>query len=181
MPMDVDYSLKICLVGEGGVGKTSLIKRFVFEEFSNKYITTIGTKITKKNLTIKHPKRGTSTRVRMLVWDIMGQAGFRQMLQDAYFFGCQGVIAVCDITRKDTMSFLDDWVKAVYTIAGKVPIVFLGNKSDLKEKTRLKINDLKKFSSKYERTHAFLSSAKTGDNVELAFQTLGKEILSGSY
>lgn len=181
MPMDVDYSLKVCLVGEGGVGKTSLIKRYVFEEFSDKYITTIGTKITKKNLTLKHPKRGTSTKVRMLVWDIMGQAGFRQMLQDAYFFGCQGVVAVCDITRKESMLFLDDWVKAVYSIAGEVPIIFLANKSDLMAKAKLNINDLKKFSSKYEHTHAFLSSAKTGDNVELAFQTLGKEILSGGY
>ncbi len=177
MDNNVDYSFKICLVGEGGVGKSSLIKRFVFDQFSDKYITTLGTKITKKDVTIKHPKKRKSTNIRMLVWDIMGQQGFRQMLQDAYFFGCQGVVAVCDITRKDTMLFLEDWVKSVYSIAGKVPIVFFANKSDLTSEAEMDQRDLDDFSSKFKRSYAFASSAKTGENVDLGFITLGEEIL----
>jgi small GTP-binding protein len=179
MNNNIDYSFKICLVGEGGVGKTSLIKRFVFDQFSDKYITTLGTKITKKDVTIKHPKKRTSTNIRMLVWDIMGQQGFRQMLQDAYFFGCQGVVGVCDITRKDTLLFLDDWVKAVYSIAGKIPIVFLANKSDLTSQAELSLKDIDNFSARFKRAYAFLSSAKTGESVELGFKTLGEEILLG--
>ncbi|UCE38172.1 MAG: GTP-binding protein [Thermoplasmata archaeon] len=178
MNNEVDYSFKICLVGEGGVGKTSLIKRFVFDQFSDKYITTLGTKITKKEVTLKHPRRRTSTNIRMLVWDIMGQQGFRQMLQNAYFFGCQGVVAVCDITRRDTMLYLEDWVKAVYSISGEVPIVFLANKCDLKKEAEINIKELDKFCSKFKRSYAYLSSAKTGKNVELGFFTLGEEILS---
>jgi small GTP-binding protein len=176
---EADYSLKICLVGEGGVGKTSLIKRFVYEQFSDKYITTLGTKITKKEVTIKHPKKRKSTKIRMLVWDIMGQQGFRQMLQNAYFFGCQGVVAVCDVTRRDTMLFLEDWIKAVYSISGKVPIVFLGNKCDLKNEAEVSLKELVEFTSQFERSFAFLSSAKTGKNVELGFFTLGEQILTG--
>jgi small GTP-binding protein len=174
----VDYSVKICLVGEGRVGKTSLIRRFVYDEFPDKYITTIGTKITKKNVILKDPKKHTKTKVRMLVWDIMGQQGFRQMLQDAYFFGCQGVVAVCDITRKDTMKFLKDWIDAVHSVAGKIPIVFLANKCDLKGQAAFKIKELEKFSMNYNRSYAYLSSAKTGKNVDLAFRILGEEILS---
>lgn len=176
----VDYSLKICLVGEGQVGKTSLIRRFVFDEFSDQYLTTIGTKITKKEVSLKNPKKRSITRARLMVWDIMGQQGFRQMLQEAYFFGCQGVIAVCDITKSDTLPSLEDWIRAVYSTAGKVPIVFLANKSDLKKQAQFKLKDLKKFSSNYENSYAFLTSAKTGENVELAFNTLGEEILSST-
>jgi small GTP-binding protein len=173
------YLFKVCLVGEGAVGKTCLIKRFVFDTFSDKYIVTMGTKITKRNKIITHPVKGTPTKVRMLIWDIMGQQGFRQMLQDAYFYGCQGAIAVCDITRLETMSLLDEWVRTVYSVAGVIPVVFLANKSDLGGQEQLSLDDLEFFCSKYERTHAYLTSAKTGENVELAFETLGKEILAG--
>ncbi|UCF08102.1 MAG: GTP-binding protein [Thermoplasmata archaeon] len=178
MRQQADYSIKICLVGEGGVGKTSLIKRFVYDEFSDKYITTIGTKITKKQVTLKHPTKRLLVKVRMLIWDIMGQQGFRQMLQDAYFFGCQGVVAVCDITRKDTLKLMDDWIKAVYSVADEVPIVFLANKADLKNEATFSLKTMKKFASEYKNAYAFLSSAKTGKNVELAFKTLGDEVLS---
>lgn len=147
--------------------------------FSDKYITTLGTKITKKEVTLKHPKDHKSTMIRMLVWDIMGQQGFRQMLQNAYFFGCQGVVAVCDVTRRDTMLFLEDWVKAVYSISGKVPIVFLGNKCDLMDEAEVGLKELVEFTSQFERSYAFLSSAKTGKNVELGFFTMGEQILIG--
>jgi small GTP-binding protein len=171
------HLFKICLVGEGAVGKTCLIKRFVYDTFSDKYIVTMGTKITKRNKIITHPVKGTPTKVRMLIWDIMGQQEFRQKLPEAYFNGCDGALAVCDITRIETMSQLVEWIKKVHSVAGKVPIMFLANKCDLKGKEQLNLDDLKYLSSKFDRSHAFLTSAKTGENVELAFETLGKEIL----
>ncbi len=175
------HLFKICLVGEGAVGKTSLIKRFVYDMFSDKYIVTMGTKISKRNKIIKHPIKGTPTKVRMLIWDIMGQQDFRHTLQDAYFNGCDGVLAVCDITRIETMTQLDGWIKKVHSVAGKVPIVFLANKCDLKGKEQLDLDALMNLSFKFDQSHAFLTSAKTGENVELAFETLGKEILSGKH
>jgi small GTP-binding protein len=178
MRKTVDYSIKICLVGEGKVGKTSLIQRFVFDNFPDKYITTIGTKISKKDMIIKHPKKYTSVEVRMLVWDIMGQQGFRQMLQDAYFFGCQGVLAVCDSTREDTLHALEDWIRTAYSKAGEVPVVFLANKCDQKQERVVDTRMLVEFSQNYGNSYGFSSSAKTGQNVELAFRTLGEEILS---
>jgi small GTP-binding protein len=170
--------LKICLVGEGAVGKTSLIKRFVFEAFDGKYVTTLGTKITKKEVALTHPVKGGDYNVTMLIWDIMGQKGFRELLQEAYFYGAQGIIAVCDITNKETMGELDGWIDSAFNVTGKVPIVFLANKADLKEKAQFKFEEFEEFASKYERSAAFCSSAKTGDNVEEAFKKLGFEILN---
>jgi hypothetical protein len=77
------------------------------------------------------------------------------------------------------MLFLEDWVKAVYSISGKVPLVFLGNKCDLKKEAEIGIKELTEFTSQFEKSFAFLSSAKTGKNVELGFFTLGEHILSG--
>ena len=172
-----EYTFKVCLVGEGGVGKTSLIRRYVFDTFSDEYITTLGTKISKKIVVLKDPKSRTTAHVRLLVWDIMGQQGFRQMLQQAYFFGAQGIVGVCDNTRPETLEFLEDWIVAVHSVAGQLPIVFLGNKSDLTDERKLRQDELQEFSSKYPDSYAFQTSAKTGENVELAFMTIGEEVL----
>jgi small GTP-binding protein len=177
MPDSKIMKLKICLVGEGAVGKTSLIKRFVFEAFDGKYVTTLGTKITKKEVMIKHPVKGNEYNVTMLIWDIMGQKGFRELLQEAYFYGAQGIIAVCDITNKETMMELDGWIDSAFNVTGKVPIVFLANKADLEDKAQFTPDEFKEFASKYERSASFTSSAKTGQNVEEAFAALGLEIM----
>ncbi len=177
MPDSKIMKLKICLVGEGAVGKTSLIKRFVFEAFDGKYVTTLGTKITKKEVMINHPVKGNQYNVTMLIWDIMGQKGFRELLQEAYFYGAQGIIAVCDITNKETMMELDGWIDSAFNVTGKVPIVFLANKADLKDKAQFTIDEFNEFASKYERASALTSSAKTGENVEEAFKSLGLEIM----
>src|SRR5438093_9676315 len=91
---------KVCLVGDVAVGKTSLIKRFVQDQFDDRYIATVGTKVTKKSVDVVW--KGASATLDMMVWDIMGEKGFRALLRDAYFEGSQGVLAVCDVTRKDT-------------------------------------------------------------------------------
>ncbi|UCE73528.1 MAG: GTP-binding protein [Methanomassiliicoccales archaeon] len=177
MPDSKIIKLKICLVGEGAVGKTSLIKRFVFDAFDGKYITTLGTKITKKEVTIKHPSKGDKVNVTILIWDIMGQKGFRELLQEAYFYGAQGLIAVCDITNKETMEELDGWIESAFNVTGKVPIIFLANKSDLENKAQFTLDEFGEFAAKYEKSAVFSSSAKTGENVNKAFETLSLEII----
>jgi small GTP-binding protein len=175
--MEKMVKLKITLVGEGGIGKTSLIKRYVFDQFSDGYITTIGTKVTKKELNLKHPVTSEDYKVTMMIWDIMGQRGFREILKEAYFYGTQGAIAVCDVTREDTLKRLDEWIETLYQITKAVPIVFMGNKCDLVDDAQLTYNDIKNFSGKYSDSTVFLSSAKTGINVNLAFKTLAETIL----
>ncbi len=76
-------------------------------------------------------------KVVLLVWDIMGQPSFREVLREAYFYGAEGALAVCDVTSKESLGELRYWVKAMTATTGKIPIVFLGNKCDLREETRM--------------------------------------------
>src|SRR5207253_4979715 len=89
---------KVCLVGDVAVGKTSLIRRFVQDEFDDRYITTLGAKVSKREMQFGTPDR-TQIHMDMTVWDIMGEKGFRDLLKEAFFHGAKGVVAVCDLTR----------------------------------------------------------------------------------
>jgi small GTP-binding protein len=177
MKRSFPYTFKICLIGDAAVGKTSLIRRYVFDEYEDKYITTIGAKVTKKELKIKHPKNQELVDVKLFIWDIIGQKGFRKLLQDAYFIGAQGIIGVCDNTRESTLLELNSWMDAVYGVVEEVPTVFLGNKCDLEDKQQIGLNEIKSLALGYEKSASYLSSAKTGFNVELAFKTLSEKIL----
>jgi Ras-related protein Rab-1A/Rab family protein len=166
MAEDDLMKVKVCFIGDAGVGKTSLIKRYVLDVFDDRYIATIGTKVTKKIVDVDG-----QVKVMMLVWDIMGQKGFRELLREAYFFGAHGAIAVCDLTNKETLEELRYWIKALTDVAGDVPIVFAGNKVDLENDRVIKEQDLQELASKY-KGKAYLTSAKTGQNVEAVFKTL---------
>src|SRR2546422_9749201 len=92
---------KISLVGETAVGKTSLVKRFVLDTFDDRYVATVGTKVTKKTVPVVW--RGAPARMDLMVGGLMGGKGFRALLKEAYFEGCQGVLAGCGVTPEDTL------------------------------------------------------------------------------
>src|SRR3989475_12870181 len=167
--------VKVCLVGEAAVGKTSLIRRFVLENFDDKYIQTLGTKVSKKELTSSSPDGSGELKIDMTIWDIMGQKGFRELLKEAYFYGAKGVIAVADVTRKTTLDDLDDWIEGVYSVTGKIPIQFMANKWDLKDQAEVGEEEMGQATKAYESPF-FFTSAKTGENVESAFQNLAERI-----
>ncbi len=166
--------LKVCLIGEKAVGKTSLIRRFVDDAFDDQYLITLGTKVTKRVLTVTMPGSGKQGHVDMIIWDIMGDAEFLQLLTLAYFRGAQGILAVCDVTRPATLYKLDDWRSSVEQVAGEVPAYVLANKIDLQP--RLKAGDLKAFGTDWSAPAVF-TSAKTGENVKAAFAGLALSIL----
>ena len=169
--------IKICLVGDIGVGKTSLIRRYVLDLFDDKYIATIGTKVSKKSLTVDNQETGDREDITLLIWDIMGQPSFREILREAYFYGAQGALCVCDITNRDTFAELRYWIKAMTATAGPVPIVVLGNKMDLEQSASVSVEDLTAFANKFN-SKAIMTSAKTGVNVEDAFTELIAKVLS---
>src|SRR5213592_1186870 len=96
---------KVCLVGDVAVGKTSLIKRFVQDQFDDRYIASVGTKVTKKSVDMVW--KGAPATLDMMVWDMMGEKGFRALLRDAYLERSHSVIAVCDLTRKPSSCYLN--------------------------------------------------------------------------
>jgi len=167
--------IKICLVGEGAVGKTSLIRRYVLDEFDDRYLQTLGTKVTKKEITIPMPSRDILLHMDLTIWDIMGQKGFRELLKEAYFFGAKGIIAVCDVTSRPTLDDLDDWIEGVYSVTGKIPIHFLANKVDLVDQMVITEKDVREAARAYDSPY-FFTSAKTGENVEAAFESLAETL-----
>ena len=165
---------KVCLVGEHGVGKTSLIRRYVLDEFDDRYIVTLGAKVSKREMTFSLGTRG-DVHMDMTVWDIMGSRGFRELLREAYFHGATGVLAACDITRYPTLMELDGWIEAVFRTVKPVPIVFAVNKSDLTDRAAIADAQVKGAAAAFNATY-FFTSAKTGENVEAAFRALGTAI-----
>lgn len=167
---------KICLLGDNSVGKTSLIKKYVFDTFDDSYIATIGTKTVKKELNVDY--FGKQMTLTLMIWDIIGQKEYRN-LQSMSFEGTSGALMVCDVTRPESLDSLAEyWVPALKKVAGNVPLVFMGNKSDLVEEARLTESELKAMARRHGAT-AFMSSAKTGENVNPAFVRLGSDVISG--
>ena len=162
---------KVCLVGEKAVGKTSLVCRYVMNMFDEQYITTIGTRVSKKEVRVTMPGQDLTVQVDMMIWDIMGEKGFRELLKDAYFYGANGILAVADISRRRTLDDLDDWIDGVETVVGKVPILLAVNKTDLASSAQFRERDVAQFAKAYD-SEFFLTSAKTGTKVEDAFARL---------
>lgn len=173
------YTKNIVLLGDAAVGKTSLIHRFVIDEFDDKYISTIGKKVTKKELILDSPDG--QSQMNLMIWDIIGQKGYRYS-QATSFYDAKGAIMVADLTRKETLdSVLGYWIPMVLRILGPIPIVFLGNKADLSDECEYGLDEIDKIAKSCEPfgygRYAYLSSAKTGENVNLAFQKLGEILL----
>src|SRR6266705_3398267 len=114
---------KICLVGEKAVGKTSLIRRYVLNMFDEQYLTTIGTRVSKKEVRVLLPEQDLLVDIDMTIWDIMGEKGFRELLKDVYFYGANRSLEVGYLTRPLTLDELDDWVDSIEFVVGKVPIL----------------------------------------------------------
>jgi Ras-related protein Rab-1A len=167
---------KICLIGDGGVGKTSLIGRYVHNKFDDKYLQTIGTKVTRKEICFECTESQVQINLGAMIWDIMGQKAFRGLLQDAYFHGANGLIAVCDLTQRKTLESLNEWIDAVAQVVGKIPTVILANKNDLSDEQEFGVKELR-YLAEALNAPFLLTSAKTGENVDEAFLEIGRQMV----
>lgn len=167
---------KICLLGDAAVGKTSLIKRYVYSMFDDKYITTIGTKVTKKSLPFDKTADGSKLEIRLtlLIWDILGQKQYSR-LHPVYYQGAEGALVVCDGSRPETLSSLDEWAKTFQEVVGPVPLIFLVNKADLVDQKAFDASHVNGLCQQYRGKWLF-TSAKDGLNVDKAFHELGDEL-----
>ncbi len=176
---------KIVLLGDSAVGKTSLIRRFVFDQFEDYYISTIGTKVTRKEMKIQAAE---DIDLTLVIWDLIGREGYHA-LHARSFVGVNGAILVADLTRRDTLDSLERyWIPSLFKVVESVPLVFACNKSDLKGQFEFQPKDLERIASRYnagfekalpERLRtAYETSAKTGKNVESAFESIGHLVVS---
>ena len=174
---------KICLLGDAAVGKTSLIRRFVYDEFDDKYISTLGSKVSKKDMQVnilKKTKNPIGVNLTLSIWDILGQKDESAMrTRPIYFNGTNGAILICDVTRKETFDNLSEWIKSLNNVAQKVPLVILGNKIDLCKSAEVLYRDLENF-AKEHNIPMFPTSAKSNNNVNEAFKKLSELMLEQS-
>ncbi len=160
---------KVCMVGPFAVGKTSLVKRFVESIFSDKYHTTIGVKISKKQIELDQHN------VQMMLWDIEGVDVFTE-LKSSYLRGASGVMLVIDGTRPTTIRQLNELLSLVRSHLHETPIVILANKVDLVNEWSLLEEDANKL--RESGLTIIETSAKTGAGVEEAFTALAREMLA---
>ena len=170
---------KVCLVGDAAVGKSSLIRRYVEDTFDDRYVTTLGSKVSLKRVWLS--PEGESSKgfeVQLSIWDLLGERSYLSTLHQEYLKGAQGLIAVCDITRYSTFEVLDEWIQAAFQVAGEIPVVILVNKIDLRDQIICLYDDHEpgEKAARY-RGFATWTSAKTGQNVNPAFGQLTIEIV----
>lgn len=156
-------SKKIVVLGHFGVGKTSLIRRFVEDSFSNDYKVSIGVHITKKVVEIS-----VENHMSLILWDLEGTDDLSK-IRDSYLLGTHGVIYVFDVTRPSTFKNIKEDLKIVTEKLPNAAQIVVGNKVDLVVPTELKV-----VLKRQEITCDFLSSAKTGGMVEDLFLHLAK-------
>lgn len=156
---------KVILIGHYGVGKTSLVKRFVHSMFSEEYITTIGVKIDKKTVTVN----GTS--VNLLIWDIAGESS-QQKVPQSYRLGAHGALYVFDLSRPSTYQQIEEEINSLKSLLPNIPVEILGNKADLVTK-----EEIDQVSQQIHPLKASLTSAKTGEHVDDAFEKLTQSMV----
>ena len=161
-------SKKICLIGSFSVGKTSLVRRFVTGGFDEKYQTTIGVKIDKKEIVL------SNQTIKFVLWDLEGPDEFAE-LRTTYLRGAAGYFLVVDATRPKTLDVAQELNQKVTESIDSKPFLLLVNKADLSEERRILSNELQ---ACVESGWTVLeTSAKTGRNVEKAFEVLAQRLM----
>ena len=176
--MDTIISKKICMVGDFSVGKTSLIRRFVERQFSDKYLSTVGVKISRKTVEFKAIEQQLEFKVQMLIWDLEGNTKFKAVTP-MYLQGASSAIIVADVSRQVTVEHISDHVQLFLKVNPKGFVVVALNKSDLMEKEQLlQIVDDLVFPGEERILAAYPTSAKTGKNVDAIFHKLVYRIMA---
>lgn len=160
---------KVCLLGDFAVGKTSLIRRFVEGRFDDRYLSTIGVKISRKSIDFEN------YLLNLLIWDLAGGDDFREIGTN-YLRGAVGALIVCDLTRYDTLGSFKFYADQLRALNPEAAFVFVGNKVDLEHERRIENADMAEISETYNSPY-LCTSAKTGFQVEDAFQLLADRIV----
>ena len=166
---------KICLLGTFAVGKTSTVERFVYSRFDDRYLTTIGVRVSQKRMP-PMTVSGASRQVQhtLLIWDIAAMDRFDSLVEN-YYRGSAGALAVGDLSRPDTFDHLEEICTRFRGINPEAALVIVGNKADLQPPDADTVATMSRLAQLYA-TDWFTTSAKSGENVDAAFTRLVQEL-----
>lgn len=180
------HTLKVILIGDGAVGKTSIRKRYLGEGFRSDYQMTIGADLAAKTSDIVYTG---GKQIKYLIWDLAGQPRFSNV-RKIYYMSAVGALVVFDMTRPESFQNIVKWMNELWRNNGRgpVPLIVLGNKTDLcaaglscvsKEKVQAFVSRLSQISKQYRgfKIYFLSTSAKTGQNIDQAFELLGDSIV----
>jgi len=176
----MEYVLKLVVLGDAAVGKTSLINQYIENSFKEDYKPTLGVNIVTKNIPLKSH---SNTVVRLVLWDLAAQSKY-DLSRQMFFQGCSGALFVYDITRPVSKNNIQlKWYKDLLKFAGtrsakEGTYLLLGNKSDLTDTRRITREEGEELSRELNAIEFIETSAKYGDNVEKAFETLVDYIIN---
>ncbi|MFW9942981.1 MAG: Rab family GTPase [Candidatus Thorarchaeota archaeon] len=169
------FSFKITIIGDGSVGKTSLIKKFTHGSFQKEYIKTIGAQFSRYDVEI------SGDQVSLLFWDIAGQDDF-VFLRPSFYKESKAAIIVFSLEENDlgkrSFNHLNDWHEVIKKHCGDIPIVVFANKVDLVDEKNLNKAKIQGFVKERDFLDYYLTSAKTGQGVHEAFNAIINELYS---
>lgn len=171
MSTDTIHCFKILTIGESGVGKTCILRRFVENKFLKNHLATIGIDFKTKNIEID------GTPIKLKIWDTAGQERFRN-ITNQYYKGADGIILVFDVTDQKSFEKIKEWMSQIKanTQADQIGLVLLGNKCDIEPRTISK-NDGEELGKELGIEY-YETSAMLGDGIAQAFEFLAKNILT---
>lgn len=162
------FVFKVVIVGEAGVGKTSLILRYTQDRFLGEYITTIGTNFAVKTLNVD------GEQIKLQLWDLGGQDQFMR-IRSFYYPGARAAMIVYSVADRKTFSAIPRWAKEVGSVCGDIPFTLLGNKIDLNTERHVEKDEGTDQASKI-KAEFFETSAKTGELINGAFTSVARRI-----
>lgn len=169
MARDYDHLFKLLIIGDSGVGKSSLLLRFADNTFSGSYITTIGVDFKIRTVTVD------GERVKLQIWDTAGQERFRT-ITSTYYRGTHGVIVVYDVTSGESFANVKRWLHEIEQNCEEVNKVLVGNKNDAPERKVVLTEDALRFAEQMG-VQLFETSAKDNINVEDMFLFVTRKVL----
>ncbi len=166
----ITLNFKILLAGDEAVGKTSLIRRLVKNEFAQDYKPTLGFEIT------LHPLQVENTLINFVIWDIAGQTAF-ESVRRSYYKESRGFLLVFNLANRVSLRNLEYWTAEIREICPDAPLVLLGNKADLPDQ-KVTVEEMRQMAHKLGAVGSLLTSAKNGRGVSEAFVMLGTAIIT---
>ncbi|MGB3532156.1 MAG: Rab family GTPase [Microcoleaceae cyanobacterium] len=168
---------KICLIGDFAVGKTSLVRRFVDRQFSDQYLSTIGVKISRKQVNLSTQETENPQLIQLMIWDVEGQTRFKE-IAPSYLQGASGAIIVGDLTRQDTVNHIHQHIDLFLSINPQGVVIIAFNKIDLvKPELILQIAQDGLFFDNNQVISVYKTSAKTGIYVDEIFLELAQNLV----